>query len=419
MDPDGARCAVLLAIGTELILDGRHDTNGVWITDKLARAGIDVIQRTLLPDDEAAIAGAFREWDGRVGLVIATGGLGPTSDDLSREGLCRAFGLELHEDPEVLAAIRARYRGRGVDISAWSARQAQVPAGAELLANEAGTAPGLLLARASGTRFVLLPGVPHEMEHLMRRAVLPLLEGERGPGWAPQQRRCFKVAGMVEVQVQEALDGMEATGAGGGVALTLLASPGEISLILRARDAALLDRAALEARTRLGDRIFTETLDEGLEHAVGRLLQQRRLTLATAESCTGGLLGQLVTRVPGASSWYVQGWITYADQAKSALLGVDPALIQAHGAVSEEVARAMAEGARSRARADRALAITGIAGPDGGSPDKPVGLTFVALAGGAACRARRYQLGGDRDVNRLYAARLALNLLRRDLMETV
>jgi nicotinamide-nucleotide amidase len=386
----------------------------------LRALGIDVIQRTLLPDDDAAIAGALREWDGRVGLVIATGGLGPTSDDLSREGICRAFGLELHEDPAVLAAIRTRYRARGVEVSAWSARQAQVPAGAEVLANEAGTAPGLMLARPSGTRFILLPGVPHEMEHLMVRAVLPRLEAEaRAAGWMPRQRRGFKVSGMVEVQVQEALDGLEGTGAGEGVGLTLLASPGEISVILRAHDTPLLDRAAAEARARLGSRIFTENLDDGLEHAVGRLLHQRGFTLATAESCTGGLLGQLVTRVPGASGWYVQGWITYANEAKSTLLGVDPAVIQAHGAVSEEVARAMAEGACARARTDRALAITGIAGPDGGTPDKPVGLTFVALASGASCVARRYQLGGDRDVNRLYAARLALNLLRRDLMESV
>ncbi len=417
MEAGAARSAALVAIGTELILDGRQDTNGSWIAARLSDLGFDVTRRLLLPDDEAEIAAALRDLDGRTGVVVVTGGLGPTSDDLTREGLSRAFGLQLREDPTIHARIAERARSRGIRMSAWAARQAQVPATALVLDNRAGTAPGLLVSRPSGTRFFLIPGVPHEMEHLMTAEVLPRLQ-EAGTSRSTQamQTSRFKVAGMAEAEVEEALEGLFVHGAGTPGALTLLASPGEISVILRSRHEAWLERAASAARARLGDRIFTEDLDEGLEHAVGRLMRQRSLTLASAESCTGGLLGQLITRVPGASEWYRQGWITYTNSSKTLSLGVDKEAIDSHGAVSAEVARSMAEAARALAGADFGIGITGVAGPGGGTAAKPVGLTFIAVAGAGGCAPRRFMLGGDRYTNRLFAARLALHLMRGELL---
>ena len=404
--------AAIIAVGTELILEGCVDTNGVTITRTLAGLGIQTARRVLVGDDEEEIALALSHAADRHRLVIVTGGLGPTVDDVTREALARAFGLELRENTELLEGLKQRYRARGREIDAWGARQALVPVGAEPLPNAAGSAPGLLLKRPGGV-VVLLPGVPHEMTRMLTEQVVPRLKGlflDSGP---PPLSLGIRASGLTEMEVQtRILDLFEDPNTSTAIQLTLLASPGEISIIIRGKDAARLRTVHEAVRSRLGEAVFSLDTDAKLEKAVGGLLVERGLTLAVAESCTGGLLGALITSVPGASRWFEQGWVTYADAAKTRLLEVPPELIARHGAVSEEVATAMAVAARRLSGADIAAALTGIAGPDGGSVEKPVGLVFICVASEAGCRTTRHLFAGDREMIRLYAARTALNRIR-------
>jgi nicotinamide-nucleotide amidase len=399
--------AALVAVGTELLADGRPDTNGTAISRLLAARGVATGLRVQVPDEEEPIARVLSEAAPHFPVIIVTGGLGPTVDDVTRQALARAFGLGLAEDPEALEQIEARLRSRGREITPASRRQALVPHGAETLANPAGTAPGVFLAAPGGAWIFLLPGVPHEMLRMMVEQVLPRLSAAAGP---PLAWKGLKAAGLTEVQVQEkVLDLMDSSPS---ASLTLLASPMEISLIFRAADPREADRLARRAAERLGDAVFSEELETGLEQAAGRLLKRRGLTLATAESCTGGLLGSLVTRVPGSSGWYLQGWITYSNESKTSSLGVPAGIWQRDGAVSEATAEAMAVAARSLSGASHALSISGIAGPDGGTPDRPVGLVYIGLATGAGCAVTRHLFPGDRETIRLFAARAALNRLR-------
>jgi nicotinamide-nucleotide amidase len=405
--------AAVIAIGTELLEEGRPDTNGATISRLLASKGVRTVRRLLVGDDEEEIAASLREMQGRFPVVIATGGLGPTVDDVTREGVCRAFDLDLLEDPVILERIAERYRARGREMSPWVARQALMPRGSEALPNAAGTAPGILLRRPGDGLVVLLPGVPHEMERMMREQVLPLIEELAPERGSTLRVRAFKVSGLSEVEVQGRILDLFPVGSPEETpALTLLASPAEISVILRGRDAALLDAAFRDARARLGDHVFAEDLETGLETAVGRLLASRGLTLACAESCTGGMRGALITRVPGSSGWFLQGWVTYSNEAKRTMLQVDSALVEEHGAVSADVASAMALAARRLSGADIGVAITGIAGPEGGTPDKPVGLVHIAVATAGGCRATKHLFAGDRETIRLFSARTALNRVR-------
>jgi nicotinamide-nucleotide amidase len=399
--------AALLAVGTELLADGRPDTNGIAISRLLAARGIATGLRVQLPDEVETIARVLGEAASRYPLLIVTGGLGPTMDDVTREALARAFGLGLTEHPAALEQIEARLRSRGRPMTAVSRRQALVPQGAEVLPNPAGTAPGVLLGAPGGARIFLLPGVPHEMHRMMAEQVLPRLAGAAGP---PLAWRALKAAGLTEVQVQEKV--ADLADAHPSASLTLLAAPMEITIIFRAGEPREADRLAGLAAGRLGEAVFSEDPDRGLEEATGSLLRERGLTLATAESCTGGLLGSLVTRVPGSSTWYRQGWITYANESKTSALGVPAELWQREGAVSEAVAEAMAAGARRLSGASHALSITGIAGPEGGSPEKPVGLVYIGLASPGGCAVTRHVFPGDRETIRLFAARAALNRLR-------
>ncbi len=405
MNAPGRARAAVIAVGTELVADGRVDGNGVSIGRMLAGQGIDVALRVQVPDDETDLARALDETSSRHTLVIVTGGLGPTMDDVTREAAARAFQLTLEEDAAVLKRIDDRLRSRGRAMSPAARRQAMVPSGARVLANSAGTAPGLLLELPGRGRIFFLPGVPHEMHTMMVEQVLPRLLDLSGP---PRATQGLKVGGLTEVQVQERLE--RALGAA-PVAVTILASPGEVTVILRADSREDLDSLAARVREQLGEHLLGDDLEAGVEDAVGGLLRARGMTLATAESCTAGLLGALITRVSGSSAWYRQGWITYADEAKIVQLGVPAATLREHGAVSEPVAAIMASEARARSGTSWGLSITGVAGPTGGSESKPVGLVFIGLAGAGGTTVTRHLFPGDRETIRLFSSRTALHRL--------
>ncbi|HET9481111.1 MAG TPA: CinA family nicotinamide mononucleotide deamidase-related protein [Candidatus Polarisedimenticolia bacterium] len=419
--------ATLIAVGTELVIDGRPDTNGAAIARLLAARGIETAARILLPDDERGIARCLLEASENSSLLIVTGGLGPTLDDVTREAASRAFDRELVRDPEILTALGERYRTFGRVMGADVERQADVPDGAEVLPNPIGTAPGLLMKAPSGALVFLLPGVPSEMDVMLREQVQPRLEREmanRADSAAPLVARGLKVCGLMELEAQRSVEDLLPRGTREAPTLTLLASPGEVTLIVRGRDAAAVERAHQAAIRRLGPFVFSEQADDTLESVAGRMLAERGLTLAVAESCTGGLLGSLITGVPGSSAWFLQGWVTYSNESKVRALGVDRELLEKHGAVSAPVAESMAGAARRLSGADYAISITGIAGPDGGAPDKPVGLVYIALSGGPGSQAEgpagagaasRHRFPGDRRAIRLFAARTALDRLRRAL----
>lgn len=404
--------AVIIAVGTELIVEGRPDTNGAAIARALTALGIATAQRVQVGDDEDEIARAIASASARHRFVIVTGGLGPTVDDVTREAVARAFGLELRQDPVLLEHLTQRYRSRGRVLDVWGARQAQVPTGAEPLPNAAGSAPGLFLRRPEGV-VVVLPGVPHEMTRMLEEQVLPrLLPMTQDAGPSPLSLG-MRASGLTEMEVQNAiLDLFGKTDAHPPIQLTLLASPGEVSVILRGTDEARLRELHAQVRARLGAAVFSLDTRTRLEEAVGVILSERGLTLAVAESCTGGLLGALITSVPGSSRWFVQGWVTYADAAKTGSLEVPSGLLATHGAVSEEVASAMADGARRLSGAHIAVSLTGIAGPAGGTVEKPVGLVFICVTSAAGSRTTRHMFVGDREMIRLYAARTALNRIR-------
>jgi len=405
MNAPGRARAAVIAVGTELVADGRADGNGVSIGRLLAGLGIDVALRMQVPDEEEELARALDETSLHHPLVIVTGGLGPTMDDVTREAAARAFHLTLEEDAGVLKAIDERLRSRGRALSPAARRQALVPRGARVLANSAGTAPGLWLELPGRGRIFFLPGVPHEMQTMMFEQVVPRLADLCRP---PRALCGLKVGGLSEVQVQERLE--RALGAD-QVAVTILASPGEVSVILRADEPRVLDPLVARVKAQLGEHFLGDDLQAGIEDVVGALLRARGMTLATAESCTAGLLGALITRVSGSSAWYRQGWITYADEAKITQLGVPAETLREHGAVSEPVAAIMASEARARSGASWGISITGVAGPTGGSESKPVGLVFIGLAGDGETRVTRHLFPGDRETIRLFAARTALHRL--------
>jgi len=408
--------AELIAIGSELLVPPRSETNGAYITSRLRAIGIPVVARLTVADDLEALTQAFRHARARAEVVIATGGLGPTEDDLTREAAAAALGVDLQRDPGYLDALRARFARYGRPMAPVNEKQADLLAGATLLSNARGSAPGQYLEK-DGRLLILLPGPPNEMEPMLEAQVLPLLR-ERSGGRV-LRRRVLKIASMSESDVEQALAPVYT--AFTNPQTTILGAPGQVELHLVAEadsEAAADERIeALAARMReaLPTRIYSED-GRDLPVVVAALLKDRALSIALAESCTGGLLASRLTGVPGASAFLERAYVTYGNRAKVELLGVPETLLAATGAVSEDVARAMADGARSRAGADIGVGITGIAGPDGGTPEKPVGLVYVALAGVAGERIRRALFPGERERVRFQASQLALEMLRRGLL---
>jgi nicotinamide-nucleotide amidase len=409
--------AEILAIGSELLGPLRAETNSLWLTERLLDAGIEVTARATLGDDLTLLESAFREALSRADVVIATGGLGPTADDLTREAAASAAGRRLCRDPAIVEALRARFARYGRPMAATNEQQADVLEGAEALPNGRGTAPGQVLEH-QGCLLFLLPGPPGEMKPMFEEQVLPLLRARVGPTRVVL-RRVLRIAAMPESDVDQLAAPVYSRFE--NPKTTILGAPGQVELHLVAHgDAAADAESRIEVlagalREALPGRVFSED-GRDLAHVVVDLLRERGLTLALAESCTGGLLSARVTDVPGASAVLDRAFVTYANRAKIEEAGVDPALLEQHGAVSEEVAAALAAGAAGAAGADVGVGITGIAGPEGGTAEKPVGLVFVAIQGAAGTRVKRNLFPGGRERVRVQATQVALEMLRRGLL---
>jgi competence/damage-inducible protein CinA-like protein len=412
------RCEII-GVGTELLLGQIVNTNAAWIGQRLADVGWDCLRHTVVGDNTERIAEAIREALGRADAVILTGGLGPTQDDVTREALAEVAGVALVRRPELEAWLRERFGGMGVQrMAEMNLRQADVPEGARTIDNPRGTAPGLIM-EIDGKPVYAVPGVPREMEGMLEQVVLPDLAARAGEGRAIASRT-LRTAGVGESRLAERLTPMwEEVGTGRQVTMAYLASPGEVRVRLtavgRTREEALAEIAPVEARVReeLGDIVYG-TDDKTLEAVVGRLLRERGLTLATAESLTGGLLGGRITGIPGASDYYLGGVVAYATDAKASRLGVDPDLLAADGPVSEPVAAAMAEGARKAFGADLGLAATGVAGPTEQS-GRRVGTLCLGVADAVGTATRTLTAPGDRTQIRLWTTTVALDLARRRL----
>jgi nicotinamide-nucleotide amidase len=411
--------AAILAVGSEMLTPSRIDTNSLFITEQLNALGIEVVFKMIVGDDRAELATAFRAALDRVDVVVCSGGLGPTDDDLTREVVAEVLGRPLQEDAAITEHIRARFGKRGMQMPEINRRQAMVPTGGVVIENPNGSAPGLWLDDKDRL-VLLLPGPPRELKPMLTR----LVEGPLAPraGGFALVRRVVRITGRTESHTEEAVRSLYAAWAVAPVpiAATILASLGQIELHVsaraasRAEAAAVLDSAVRQIVDALGQDVYS-TDGRPLEQVVGDLLVERSLRIAVAESCTGGLITSRLTDVPGSSRYVDQSVITYSNEAKTSWLGVPSALIAEHGAVSEPVALAMAEGMRGRAGTEVAIAVTGIAGPGGGTPEKPVGTVAVAALIRTATRSRVFRFIGEREMVKFQASQAALDMVRRML----
>jgi nicotinamide-nucleotide amidase len=419
----------LLSIGNELLLGETVDTNAAWIAARLATEGIAVLRKTTVGDDVALISDALAAALLRCGTVICTGGLGPTPDDLTRHALAEVYARRLVIDDAWLDVLRARYARRGMAMPDINRVQAEHPVGATLLPNARGTAPGIALADEDRGLTILLPGVPSEMRGLLDTEVVPLLRARLRPA-ARFESRVIRTAGISEAAVAERIADIAGDvaplslaflphGTGVDLRLTFAGTSAAAGDALRSKPGSvLLDRAVARLSERLDQDVYAlEPVD--LAAVVGGMLRDRGMRVAIAESCTGGLVAKRMTDAAGASDYVHAGFVTYANDAKRDMLGVAETTLAAHGAVSEACAREMAEGARRAARADAAIAITGVAGPGGGSADKPVGTVWMAVALESATHVRHAIFPGDRSEVRERSAQAALDMLRRALAGTL
>jgi len=409
--------AEIIAIGSELLSSSRTDTNSLWLTDQLNRIGIDVKLKTIVGDDDARLEEVVKDAVKRSRVVISTGGLGPTEDDITRKVVARALGKRLSLDEKVLEEIRERFRSFGIaNMPERNSRQAMVITGAEVLSNPNGSAPGLYLEH-EGCAVALMPGPPREMKPMFENHVRARLEKLAGD--TRFATRVLRVSGLGESAVDEKIAPIYTKYE--NPQTTILFNSSEIEIHLKAHgrteaDAeALIDDLSLKIEKELGNSAFSFR-GETMEEVVGRRLAMTEFTLAVAESCTGGLIAQRLTSVPGSSKYFIEGVVTYSNESKTRLLGVDKKLIKEFGAVSQQVARDMARGVRHRAKTDFGLAVTGVAGPSGGTEDKPVGLVYIALADDAHTEHKKLTIPGDRELVRWRASQAALDLLRRRLI---
>jgi nicotinamide-nucleotide amidase len=408
--------ASIVAVGSELLTPFRVDTNSLLITERLNAIGYDVRLKAVVGDDIADIASVFERAMADADLVVMTGGLGPTEDDLSRDAVARVLGRTLEIDERIVEGLKERFAKRGLRMTDNNRRQAMVPNGAIVLENPNGSAPGLLLTHGR-TDVVLLPGPPRELEPMLDALIRDRLTS-RGSG-AALFRRVLRITGRPESEVDAIAQPIYSKWLTEPVPIstTILAALGQLELHLtaparnRAEADAALDRATSLLQEALGTSVYS-TNGRPLEAVVGEMLRERGLTVAAAESCSGGLLTSRLTDVPGSSAYVERAVVCYSNRAKVELLGVSDALIREHGAVSEPVARAMAEGVASRSGTDVGLAITGIAGPGGGTPDKPVGTVVVAVTVKGELRVRTLKLFGGREMIKFQSAQAALNMLR-------
>jgi nicotinamide-nucleotide amidase len=412
--------AEIIAVGSELLGSTRVDTNSLFLSERLASLGIELRAKSVVGDDRSRLEAILRGALSRAELVILTGGLGPTDDDLTREVVAGTLGLPLREDPAILAQIQERFAARGLRMPHVNRKQAMVPKGAAVLENPRGTAPGLSIEH-DGRSVVLLPGPPREMQPMFDDLCAATLNARAG-GARIHQAKLF-VAGRGESHVEEIAQPIYSRWLRETppIETTILAMPGqvELHLMLRAEggnDAAARLRAAREELVAaLGADVFS-TDGRSMEEVVGGMLRERGLTIAAAESCTGGLLLSRLTDIAGSSDYVLGGAVTYANALKATLTGVPASMIDEHGAVSEPVAVALAEGVRQRTGASLAVGITGIAGPGGGTPEKPVGTVAIALTGSALeTRVRTFSFFGGRPQVKFQATQAALDMVRRGL----
>jgi len=404
--------AEIIAVGSELLTPDRIDTNSLFLTEELNKLGIEVLRKTIVGDNRELLAEAFRDALNRVPVVIASGGLGPTEDDLTRETVAELLGRRLQRNEMVVRAIEARFRSFKREMPEVNLRQAMVPEGAEVLENPRGTAPGLWL-EDRGRMVALLPGPPRELKPLFMEQVLPRLRQQAGA--VRMFHRELRVTGLGESHVEERIRPIYTRHK--DVNTTILAAPGEVQIHLRqwsddpVTTNATLDEIVRSFELALGDRIFAHAATP-LEEVVAQLLIDHRATISAAESCTGGLLAERLTRIPGSSSYFLGGVVCYSNEMKTAWADVPPQMIAMKGAVSSEVAVALAEGIRRHVGSTLGVGITGIAGPGGGSEEKPVGTVHLAVAGASGVKERLAHLPGDREAIRFYASQLALDMVR-------
>jgi len=408
--------AIILSIGDELVLGQTVDTNSAWLSQQLATVGCAVLAHATVADDQRAIEEAIRQSESRCDLLLISGGLGPTEDDLTRQALAEVMHAPLELNQQWLAELEKFFAVRNRAMPAANRIQAMIPRGARMVFNTAGTAAGIE-STIGKCRVFVMPGVPKEMKIMFARNVLPIVR--ESSGGAVILSRTLHTFGLGESAIAERLGDLMRRDRNPSVGTTV--SSGIVSLRINSRFGSAaeamekLETTEQLCRAALGPLIYGQD-DQQLQEVAGRMLKARGESIATAESCTGGLLGKMITDVPGSSGWYTYGWVTYANQAKEQLLSVPAKLLQEHGAVSEPVVLAMANAARLRASSTYALAISGIAGPDGGTPAKPVGTVCIALAHPGGASARTFLFPGDREFIRDRSARMALTLLRYHLL---
>jgi nicotinamide-nucleotide amidase len=416
--PASPPVAEIIAIGSELLTPERVDTNSLFITEQLNDLGLEVVSKQIVGDDRTRLTQAIREALARSEFVVLSGGLGPTEDDVTRDAAAAAIGRRLEFSVEQEAVLIRRFEQIKRRMAENNRRQAYLIEGAEVLPNPHGTAPGQFCRVGRGGLF-LLPGPPRELKPMMTEQVAPRLRALLPP--LAIRVRSFRIAGMGESDLDTLIAPVYTKYE--NPATTVLSAPGDLLVHLRARceteaeAEALLKEVGDPIAELLGDRAYTTDADETLEMVVGRLLRSRQATVATAESCTGGLIASRLTEYAGSSDFFVAGFVTYTDEQKHELLGVPRELLAAHTAVSEPVAAAMAEGARLKTGAHYALSVTGYAGPGGGTPDAPVGTVFLGLASPQGVRVTKIRYGMDRYRIRQLATQTGLDLLRRALLD--
>lgn len=408
--------AEIIAVGSELLTPEKTDTNSLWLTERLNEIGVEVMLKTIVGDDEARLEETIRDALKRSEIVITTGGLGPTEDDVTRQVSARAVGREMIYHDDLEQNLRERFRRWGSEMPEINKRQAFVIEGAEILPNPNGSAVGMFLEE-NGKSLIVLPGPPRELQPMFNDHVFDRIKEKAGD--VSVKRRILRVSGMGESAVDEAVSPIY--GAYASVQTSILFNKSEIEIHLAARAdneagaERILDKLADELADRLGPALFARN-GETLEEVVGRMLAERGESVSVAESCTGGLIGMRLTDVAGSSAYFTEGAVTYSNDAKIRTLNVPQEILDDHGAVSTETAKAMAAGMRERADSDHAISVTGVAGPGGGSEEKPVGTVFIGYADRETVKSIKLTLPGDRYLIRWRSSQAALDYLRRQMI---
>lgn len=409
--------AEIIAIGSELLTPDRTDTNSLWLTGKLNEIGIEVKLKTVVGDDKARLEETIRDAVKRSDVVITTGGLGPTEDDITRQVSAKAIGRELEYHDEIEVHLRERFRNWGREMPEINKRQAYVIEGSEILPNPNGSAVGMMV-EIDGKYLVILPGPPRENQPMFNDFVFETLHDKAGDVFT--RKRVLRVSGIGESALDEAIAPIYQSYDGVETSILFNKTEVEVHLFAKGDSYADADKTIEELTGRISEKLgpaLFATNGELMEEIIGRMLAARGETLATAESCTGGLIAKRLTEVPGSSAYFIEGTVTYANDAKIRTLNVPKEVMDSRGAVSAETAEAMAKGMLERAGTTYAISVTGIAGPTGGSDEKPVGTIFIGYADERKVKSMKFVLPGDRYLIRWRASQAALDYLRRQILK--